>query len=211
MTLGIVQARLGSSRLPRKALMEIGGGAIIQRVIDRAKQVRGVDRVVLACPAQDASGFGGVLSGGNAIIVVSCPEDDVLQRFALVLERYPNHDTVMRITGDCPLIDPLVCERVLALYRSTPGCEYAWTNTRDGEWPDGLDCEVFSASALRRAHRDAKHPSDREHVTSWIRRHHTVGGRTVGLPPDPVYRGWPKVSVDTLEDLERVRQMVEGC
>ena len=201
MTLCIIQARLGSTRLPRKALKWLGDQCVIDHVLDRVEEIPSVDHYVLAVPTGDAD----IHAWATEI-----PGDpnDVLGRFVKVLEDWPDADTIVRVTGDCPLLNPEVCERVIQLYRATPGCEYAWTNTRDGDWPDGLDCEVFSADALRWAHRMTQHPYDREHVTPWIRRN----CKSVSLPPDPKFHGGPKVSIDTMEDYERVKQMVEeGC
>jgi spore coat polysaccharide biosynthesis protein SpsF len=202
-TLCIIQARLGSTRLPRKALMDIGGRSMIQRVVAQVRQIRGVDEVVLAVPH------------GEVVALCYCanvygpkvPESDVLARFAATAERYPDADTIMRVTGDCPLLDPRVCEQVLALYRSDPHVEYVWNRDPSGPCSaDGEDCEVFSAAALRWAHREARDPYDREHVSSWIRRN----VKTATWRPS-VDRGHVKISVDTQEDLERVRQMVQGC
>jgi spore coat polysaccharide biosynthesis protein SpsF (cytidylyltransferase family) len=185
-TLALIQARLGSHRFPNKVLADLCGWRVIDHVIERVQQISGVDHVLVAWP--DACWYAG-------------HENDVLGRFAHVVMQYPDVDTVLRATADCPVLDSSVCERVLELYHGTPNCEYAWTNTRDGEWPDGLDCEVFSRAALMWAHREATDPADREHVTPWLRRHVKVAS----LPPDPKYRGWPKLSIDTPEDLDRVR------
>lgn len=184
--LAIIQCRLGSTRFPRKVLADLHGKPVIQHVIERAQQILGVDDVIVAPPT--IYGYLG-------------HENDVLGRFAHVVMQSPDADVIMRLTGDCPLLEPEVCARVLDLYHATPNCEYAWTNTPDGAWPDGLDCEVFSRSALLWAHREATDPADREHCTPWLRRHVKVAS----LPPDPKYRGWPKLSIDTPEDLERVR------
>jgi spore coat polysaccharide biosynthesis protein SpsF (cytidylyltransferase family) len=192
--LTIVQARLGSSRLPHKSLMDVGGRPLIAQVVARARQIRGVDDVVLAVPnGEVAKLLFCAHTTGPAV-----PEDDVLARFAMVLERYQEHDPIMRLTGDCPLLDPRICERVLQLYQTAPKCHYAW-NVAPG-YVDGEDCEVFSRAALLRAHREATDRTDREHVTPWIRRHYRIWT----LEPDED-RSWLKTSVDTLDDLEYVR------
>lgn len=203
MTLGIIQARLGSFRFPRKALADLQGKPLIQHVVDRALRIRGLDHLVLACPDHDAVAFGEALTDSIRVLGFSCPDDDVLQRFALTLDRYPNSDTVMRLTGDCPMLEPRICEQVLGVYqmkRRAEGVEYVW-NCAPG-YVDGEDCEVFSASALKWAARSAA-PFDREHVTPWIRRN----CKTFTLMPESD-RGYLKTSVDTIEDLERVRRLV---
>lgn len=184
----VIQARLGSKRLPNKILEPINGRPLIEHVVKRASAIGGVDQVVLAMP--DAAPH--------------LHENDVLGRFAHVVSQYPDADKVVRITGDCPLLAPDLAEQVLCLYRETPHVEYAWIDTRpiNKGWPDGVDVEVFSRAALLWAQREADDAHDREHVTPWIRRHCKVAT----LLPEGDY-SWLKISVDTAEDLERVRAM----
>jgi spore coat polysaccharide biosynthesis protein SpsF len=200
--LAIVQARLGSTRFPRKALADLGGRPLITHVVDRVRQVRGVDAIVLAVPHRDFDALWPMVLSGVSCHGPDVPEDDVLARFVAVAAMYPQCDTIMRVTGDCPLWDPREGERVLALYQSIHGCEYAW-NVAPG-YVDGEDCEVFSRAALLQAHWHAT-GEDREHVTPWIRKHYPVA---TAMPFSD--RRHLKTSVDTLEDLERVRQMVEA-
>lgn len=187
MTLAIIQSRLGSSRLPRKVTEKIGRKTMLHHVSERANAIRGVDMVTIATPG----------------CALHLGENDVLGRFAHVLRMdYPSADVVMRLTGDCPLLAPDLAEEVLALYRETKGCEYAWIDTRPEQkgWPDGVDVEVFSRKALLWAEREATDKYDREHCTPWIRRH--VKTMELRSPLDYSDIKW---SVDTAEDLERVR------
>ncbi len=192
MVLAIIQCRMNSSRFPKKALADLNGTPVIRHVVVRAQQIAGVDAVIVATPT--AYGYDG-------------DENDVLGRFVHVAMQFPEAHTFMRLTGDCPLLDPEACERLLNIYQATPWCEYAWIDTRPGTgWPDGLDCEVFSRELLMRAHAEATDPADREHVTSWMRRNAAV----LSLPSEPLkYEGWPKVSIDTEADLERVREWMQ--
>jgi spore coat polysaccharide biosynthesis protein SpsF len=204
--LAIVQARLGSTRFPRKALADLGGRPLIAHVVDRVRQVRGVADVVLAVPPLDFDVFADtavdVPMWGRVVAPDIDDEGDVLSRFVSVAAMYPQHDTILRATGDCPLFDPHEAERVLALYQSIHGCEYAW-NVAPG-YVDGEDCEVFSRAALLQAHWHAVGEGDREHVTPWIRRHYPVA---TAMPLSD--RRHLKTSVDTPEDLERVRLILE--
>ena len=200
MTLAIVQARFGSERLPRKALLPILGLPLIAHVMRRAHQIQGVDEVVLAVPWADRDALRGAwITMGFADLA----ESDVLGRFERVLGQYPDCQTVMRLTGDCPLLSAHLAEAVLALYRTRRNCEYAW-NVAPG-YVDGTDVEVFSAEALRWASRLATDPQDREHVTPWIRRQVTVATLA------PRHPSSLKTSVDTLEDYQRVRAMMESA
>jgi spore coat polysaccharide biosynthesis protein SpsF (cytidylyltransferase family) len=198
--LAIIQCRLGSTRFPQKAMAELAGRPMITHVVERVRQMRGVAEYVLAVPHGQvvALGFCGHVQGPDV------PENDVLARFVAVASRVPEHDTIMRVTGDCPLWNPREGERVLALYQSIHGCEYAW-NVAPG-YCDGEDVEVFSRAALLQAHWHAGgEEGDREHVTPWIRRHYPIA---TAMPLSD--RRGLKTSVDTPEDLERVRQMVEA-
>jgi len=202
MTLAIIQARLGSTRLPRKTLMDIGGKPMIQHVVERVQQIRGVDVVVLAVPHGEAA----FLPWAPIVVAPAVDEADVLGRFAAIVASHPDADPIMRISGDCPLLSPAICAQVLQLYQQTPGCHYAWNVARG--YVDGEDCEVVSREALLCAHAWARGPFDREHVTPWVRRNVDVATLPATLrtgrrePPR-------KTSVDTLEDLERVRQLCQ--
>lgn len=201
-TLAIIQARLGSTRFPRKALADLHGKPIIQHVVDRVKDTKGIDRVIVAVPsAQDVEAF--LFTGAECWRDERLNEDDVLGRFT-ACAKWANAATVIRITGDCPLWNPRIAEQVLTLYHSHAAIEYA-SNIAPG-YTDGEDVEVFSASALKWANRVATDPYDREHVTPWLRRN----VKTATLRPAED-RMVVKTSIDTPEDLERVREMVTTC
>lgn len=198
--LAIIQARLGSTRLPYKALADIGGKPLVAHVVDRVRQVRGVDTVVLAVPPKDASTFK-MLGLGVPVLAPDVETSRVLDRFAAVVAMYQGADTIMRVCADCPLFDPRQAERVLDAYRTVPGCHYAW-NVAEG-YTDGEDVEVFSRTALLNAFWRADRPDQREHVTVWIREHYDAA--TV-LPDGERYRR--KTSVDSEEDLQWVRSVI---
>lgn len=207
----IIQARLASQRLPGKALMDIAGMPMIQRVVDRVRMVRGLGAIYVTTPGADRIAINAALrrytSEEIPDYVVGNQQPlgkahDVLRAYAEIAEE-SGADVVMRVTGDCPLFDPVIAERVLQLFQDTKSCEYA-SNIALG-YVDGEDVEVFSASALRLADRMAIDAFDREHVTPWMRRYL----RTVTLEPDSD-RSSLKTSVDTPEDLARVRALVQG-
>lgn len=198
----IVQARLGSTRLPGKSFMDLAGKPLITHVIDRVCQIPSVRDLVLAVPWSDVPAF--QVLPVRAMGFPDVDDMDVLGRFAMVREQYPNAHTIMRICGDCPLLNPQIAEQVVQLYHADPHVEYAW-NVAPG-YVDGEDVEVFSSSALKWAHREATDPSDREHVGPWLRRH--VKTATL-LPAEN--RGYLKTSIDTVADLERVREILEAA
>ena len=195
----IIQARLGSTRLPRKVLADIGGWTMIRHVWERMMIV-GIP-VIVATPVEEE---------GRIPVAESydCDPNDVLQRYLMAAKKH-GLDAVMRVTGDCPLIDPESCMRVLDVFNSGH-FDYV-ANDVYPSYPDGLGCEVFSRAALEEAHQCVKpeNPADREHVTKWIKRGlNLVGGRRYcGINLRCPYTGLEnlKFSVDTQEDLERVR------
>lgn len=163
----IIQARLRSTRLPAKVLLPLPTGrTVLQEVIHRCKQIRGVDEVVCAIP--DSSDCD-ILLPQIDVRVVRGPENDVLARYIKAAAE-THADAVMRITADCPLLDPCVCADVLRLHRSG-GYEYTSNIFPMREFPHGFDCEVFTVDVLDLAARSAKSEYDREHVTPWMQRH----------------------------------------
>lgn len=166
----IVQARLGSSRLPGKSLRVLAGHPIIWHVMTRALTIPGVDQVVLATtesPKDCALADYALAHGWN---VMRASELDVLERFVDV-SNFFNAGVVMRITGDCPFLAPEVAATVLETYFANPlESEYVSNDTTCSGYPDGTDVEVFSINALMWAHLRTMAPLDREHVTMVMRR-----------------------------------------
>lgn len=162
----IVQARYGSSRLPGKALAPIGAETALARCLARCGEIPGVDAVVCATPDGVNDDEVAVEALRAGAFVVRGSERDVLSRYALAA-RAVKADMVMRVTSDCPLIDPVVCGQVRDALALT-GADYA-CNTAPRRWPHGLDCEAFPAERLYEAARLAEDPFEREHVTVWLR------------------------------------------
>jgi len=165
----IIQARMGSSRLPGKMLMPLAGTTVIRHVVDRARRIEGVHEVRVATTdtARDDALASHCRDAG--IPVFRGDEQDVLKRYADAA-RDARAGVVMRITGDCPLLDPAESARVLRAFLAAENCEYA-SNIEPPFLPDGLDTEVIRASTLYRLSRDVDDPALREHVTLFIRRH----------------------------------------
>ncbi len=164
--LAIVQARVGSTRLPGKVLADIEGEPMLLRVISRVARARTVDGVVVA--TSEAAADQGIveLCRQQQIAVFRGNLEDVLERFYDAAQTH-NGEIILRVTADCPLIDPAVIDRVVAAYLAG-NCDYA-SNTLVCTYPDGLDAEVFSFAALETAWREASRLTDREHVTPYLR------------------------------------------
>jgi len=165
--IAVVQARLGSTRLPGKALLPIAGRPMLEHVLARAAAVPGVDRVVLATTTSPEDAALVDLARAVGIASVRGSVSDVLDRFHAALTDHPA-DAIVRITADCPLLDPEVAGRVVAEYRRRAGDVDYVSNVHPPTFPDGLDTEVISAAALVCAWREATAGSDREHVTPYV-------------------------------------------
>lgn len=162
----IVQARAGSTRLPGKVLMDLGGQTALARCLARCQAIPGVDIVVAAVPEGADDDPVALEAARCGAAVVRGPQQDVLTRYAKAA-RAVRASTVIRITSDCPLIDPALCGRTLALLEEAQA-DYA-TLAMPARWPHGLDCEAFSAALLYRAEAEAHDPFEREHVTPFMR------------------------------------------
>jgi len=162
----VVQARMASTRLPGKILHPLGSTTALGQVLRRCAAIPGIAAVCCAIPdtpgheplATEALRHGATVHAG--------PEDDVLARYRGAA-RQERADIVLRVTSDCPLIDPQVCAAVLDLRRAARA-DYA-CNNMPPSWPHGLDCEAFTMEALERAAVAARPGPEREHVTPWIR------------------------------------------
>ena len=176
----IIQARLSSLRLPNKIGMDIAGASMLWRVVERAIRL---GPLIVAYPPPELK------------------EEDVLGRFARILRKNPDVDTVVRITADCPLLDVGVGGFVINLYRERQNhTDFVGT----GAEMDGLDVEVFSRTALMMADMNAHGAYDREHLTHWMRRN--LGALIVNMALSPL-----RWSVDDNEGLEFVRAVYGAC
>ena len=196
----IVQARMGSTRLPGKVLMDLEGCTVLARVVGRLRRATRVDEIVVAttdCAADDDI----VLEcRGLGVSIFRGSETDVLDRYYQAAQQVAA-GVVVRITSDCPVIDPQLVDETIRVFHQQRG-DYA-TNTFPRTYPRGLDTEVFTVNALERAWRDARGPYEREHVTPYFYQHpdlfHLVSQR--GQIDYSQYR-W---TLDTAEDLELLR------
>lgn len=162
----IIQARMGSRRLPGKVLMDISGKPMLQQVIERVSQAASLNHIVIATSVDMSDDPIAAFCNGQKYDYFRGSLDDVLERYYwCAYER--RADVVVRITGDCPLISPQIIELVGQQFWLNE-VSYA-TNTMPPTFPDGLDCEWMRFDALSQAREYASLKSDREHVTPWIR------------------------------------------
>lgn len=202
-TLCVVQARMGSTRLPGKVMAEIGGRPALAFMLDRLANLD-VDQLVVATSTGAGDEPIELLAKEKGVACVRGSEDDVLARFIVALDTYPA-TTVVRLTADCPLMDPALVATALGAHAQA---DAAYTsNTLHRTFPDGLDVEVVSAAALRQADAEAVDPAEREHVTPFVYRRpqrYKLAGFESG---DDL--GAERWTLDTASDLERLREIVD--
>ena len=162
----IIQARLGSSRLPKKVLLDLAGKPVIQRVYERVRKIDRVDEVVVATSFSSQNDELVEFCESIGIPVCRGSEDDVLDRYYQAAKLH-GADAILRITGDCPLVDPKKIEDVIEKYLEG---EYDYvSNTQPPMLPDGLDASIGSFRAFEKSWHEANLQSEREHVTQFIR------------------------------------------
>ena len=164
----IVQARMGSTRLPGKVLKDLAGETMLARVIGRLHRAKRIDEVLVATTGESADDAIVDECRKLLIEVSRGDQDDVLDRYFKAAE-FASADVVVRITSDCPLIDPEITDKTIARFLDELP-DYA-SNTIVRTYPRGLDTEVMSFFALSRAWQKAQKPYEREHVTPYLHDH----------------------------------------
>lgn len=202
-----VQARMGSTRLPGKVLSPLMGKPMLHYLIERLKQVRLADEGVILTTIQSIDDPIVALCKEEQIAYYRGPEEDVLARYyCAAIERHP--DVIVRITADCPLLDPTLVDKVIGIYKhELPRWDYISTCYLKRTFPRGLDVEIFSFEALERAFNEATDPAEREHVTPFMYRHPELFRlRNVESPVDlSAYR----LTVDTPEDFALIQNIYQ--
>jgi len=205
-TIIIVQARMTSTRLPGKVLLKILDKSLVEYQIERLRRVRLADKLVVATTVNDS----------DLPIVQECSrlgidyfrgsEDDLLSRYYLAACQYEAAD-VVRITSDCPLIDPEVINKVIGFYQDNrPHYDYV-SNVLTRTYPRGMDTEVFSFKILEEACMAANSPAEREHVTPFIYQNpQRFSLANVANDIDLSQHRW---TVDTVEDFQLIKNIVE--
>ncbi len=207
-TVAIIQARMSSSRLPGKVLLDIAGEPMLVRVAERACRAKSVDAVMIATTTDPSDDPIEALCHEKGYLVYRGSMFDVLDRFYQAA-RQAAADVVVRITADCPVIDPEVIDQVVGAFHKEAvnfACNRLpppWKRT----WPIGLDTEVCAFAGLERAWKEAQLPYEREHVMPFF---YDVEGRfkTLVVEHDPDY-GALRWTVDTAEDLQLLRAIFD--
>lgn len=203
-TLIIVQARMTSTRLPGKVLLPLAGVPMLTRLVERLRRVQRADGIVVATTTNASDDAIAALCAQLGVPCHRGSEHDVLSRYADA-SRLHGADVVVRITSDCPLIDPALIDQVIAAYEEG-GSDYV-SNMLPPTWPYGMAVEVFSAAALAQAHAEATQAAEREHVTPFLYWHpERYRLRNVASPVDLSHHRW---TVDTPEDYALVSRLFD--
>jgi len=198
--IAVIQARMGSTRLPGKVLKDIGGATMLARVVRRTQRARLLDGVVIATSVAEPDEAVVIEASKLGVPVFRGSEEDVLDRYYQAALAH-KAEVVARITSDCPLIDAEVIDHVVSVFlHEAP--DYA-SNSLIRTYPRGLDIEVMAMEALARAWREAREPYERAHVTPYIYRN-PEKFRLLSVKSDTDYSAY-RWTVDTPEDLELVR------
>ncbi|HOJ77861.1 MAG TPA: glycosyltransferase family protein [Bacillota bacterium] len=202
----IIQARMGSTRLPGKIMKQVLGKTLLEYQLERLSRVTLADQVVVATTSNDNDTPIVKLCTELGVAYYRGSEDDVLARYYEAATQY-NAQVVVRITSDCPLIDPLVVDQVIGYYlEHQNNWDYVSNTFPQLTYPRGLDTEVFSYRALQEAYHEAVDASEREHVTIFIKRRperYRIFNYT--YQRDESMNRW---TVDTPEDFELIRRIV---
>lgn len=194
-TIAVIQARLSSTRLPGKVLRDLGGRSVLSWVIRAAREAGNIDEVIVATSTDPSDDALEQAAGQQGVEVSRGPLDDVLTRFLNAIEGRPDATAIVRLTADCPLLDPTVIRACVAAFDPSSVDHLSTINPRS--LPRGLDVEVVSAGALRALDRHAT-GSDRAHVTSALYRppgRYRLAGLTFDPRADDL-----RITLDTSDD-----------
>jgi spore coat polysaccharide biosynthesis protein SpsF len=201
----VIQARMSSSRFPGKVLASLGPGTSLELMARRLAGIEEAAPIVIATSVESDDDPIAAAAASLGLGVSRGPLADVLERYRLAAVEL-GCDAVVRLTADCPLVDPRVVDSVIRIWRDDERLDYAWNTREPRTFPDGLDVEVVSRSALDQAAAETADPYDREHVTPFVRdRPDRFPQRALRL--EPPARG-VKLSLDTPEDLATIRSFI---
>lgn len=202
---GIIQARMGSTRLPNKIMMSLGQATVLEYVSKRSRAIRNIDQIIVATTTNSNDDELVEWCQVNDIEVFRGSEDDLLQRYLLCAQKYAA-DYIVRITGDCPFISIDLAETLIDEVINTK-CQYGYVLS--SEIPIGLKVSVIETKTLEYMDRVALHPYYREHITLYIDEHLDNFKVLSIVPPDNWQEKKYRLTIDKQEDLLLCRSIVE--
>lgn len=208
-TIAITQARVGSTRLPRKVLMKIGEDSLLQIHLRRLKKAKLLDQIVVATTREEESDLICDIAKSENLSFYKGSTEDVLDRFYQAAKLH-NPEWVVRVTSDCPLLDATLLDAVVRMAQI--GDYDYYSNILVEDFPDGQDIEVFKMSALKMAWQNATSLHEREHVTPYLRNNCDFNGGKLFKAanyPSPADYNNVRMTVDEPEDLEMMRWLIK--
>lgn len=207
-TVAIIQARMGSTRLPGKILKELQGYSVLSHVIQRLKQSTKIDEIIIATTTNESDNLVEKEALNCDVKVFRGSETDVLSRYYFAAKE-ADASTIIRITSDCPLIDPIVTDKIIDFYidnsESFDIVSNAVSDITQRTYPRGLDTEVFSFNILERAFNEATKSYQREHVTPFI----YENGKCYVYKNDKDYSNF-RWTLDTRDDFYMISAVYDG-
>ena len=205
-TIIIVQARMTSTRLPGKILKKVLSKSLLEYQIERLKRVNLADEIVIATTTNNTDHPIVELCDYLSVKYFRCSEEDVLERYYQAAKKYQG-DAIVRVTSDCPLIDPQTIDKVIQFYLEHRS-EYDYVaNCLERTYPRGMDTEVFSFTTLEQAFLEATTQPEREHVTPFfhLQPHRYKLGHIL-YSENYSHHRW---TVDTVEDFQLIQKIIE--
>lgn len=201
-TVVIIQARVGSTRLRGKIFKRLGTTTVLRHVIKRCLSINGADLVCCAIPDTKENQIIKKKISSLKVKIIDGPEHDVLKRYYIAAEA-TKADTIIRVTSDCPLIDPYIINEALEKFKKG-NFDFA-SNNEIRTWPHGLDFEIFSMFWLSKANLEASTKFDREHVGPYIRNHPEIKKFNYNSPIKGINRH--RLTLDTAEDFKILKNI----
>jgi spore coat polysaccharide biosynthesis protein SpsF len=201
-----IEARMRSNRLPNKVMLPVAGTPMLARMIERLRRAKRVDEIVVATTADPSCDPIVELAKSVGVRCHRGSEDDVLSR-VLEAAQGAGGDLIVETTGDCPLMDPAIIDRIVEEFLRG-GCDYC-SNVLERTYPRGMDVQVFPTSVLARVAELTQDPADREHVSLYIYQHPETFRLRDVTTTLPAGAADLRLTVDTPEDFELIRQVFE--
>jgi spore coat polysaccharide biosynthesis protein SpsF len=208
-TLAIIQARMGSERLPGKMMLEIAGEPLLKLIFDRLKRAKGVDKIVLATSTNAENDVLEKLAKQESIEYYRGSEDDVLDRFYQVSQREKDFRFIVRVCGDNPLVDPEEVDRLIRFHQEG-GYDYSFNHIpyQDNGYPDGVGAEILSRDKLKYIWEKADQAKQREHCLDYIWDNMSQFKVGVLKARKSIRRPDVRLDIDTGEDLLFIKNLL---
>lgn len=203
----IIQARMRAARLPGKVFKKVNGVTLLEYEINRVKKSKLIDKIVIATTTEEQDERIEKLCKQIKIDCFRGSEEDVLNRYFECAKKYPEYKNIIRITGDCPLVDPKIIDQVIDYYLDGSYDYVSSAGKGEETLPDGMDVEVFRKRVLKIANQEAKLKSEREHVTPFM--HKDKRFKIDYFKLDKDYSKY-RLTVDEPEDFEVIEFLIKN-